>query len=358
MINKIEEIDFKEIKRISPSQYYSMKNCAYKSLLAEAFEKKPLLPVSPNAYFGTVLHRMLELITKGSITNEDEFNVEFDRQVKIVEEELQNKGFGFLVPLKMKLKNFGLKKIQLKKHLRSEPEQPVNKINLKFHSEKWFESKDNLIGGKIDLIVENDRNYIEIIDFKTGAVTQDYLDDEGELISDVKAEYKEQLKLYAYLYFENTNKFPTSLSLIDLAKKKISIEFSEEECKTTFDEAKSLLVKTNSCINENTFSANPTETNCRFCLYRPACVFYQKQLDTVPLFNDVSGEIRDVKKFNNGNVSVFLQNGQLNFTIKNLSSEEYDELNNRRSRKISVYNLRKEATDFIYSVADTTMIYE
>lgn len=357
MINKIGDIDFKEIKRISPSQFYSMKNCAYKSLLAEAFEKKPLLPISPNAYFGTVLHRMLELITKGSIKNEDEFNIEFDKQVKIVEDDLQNKGFGFLVPLKIKLKNFGLRKIQLKKHLRSEPEQPTNKTNLKFYSEKWFESKDNLIGGKIDLIVENG-NYVEIIDFKTGAVTQDYLDDEGETISDVKAEYKEQLKLYAYLYFENTNSFPTSLSLVDLAKKKFSVEFSEEECKTTFDEAKSLLGTTNSCVNENIFSANPTEVNCKFCLYRPACVFYQKQLDTVLSFNDVSGEIKDVKKFQNGNVSVFLQNGQLNLTIKNFSSEEYDELNNRISRKISIYNLRKEATDFIYSVADTTMIYE
>lgn len=357
MINKIGDIDFKEIKRISPSQFYSMKNCAYKSLLAEAFEKKPLLPISPNAYFGTVLHRMLELITKGSIKNEDEFNVEFDKQVKIVEDDLQNKGFGFLVPLKMKLKNFGLRKIQLKKHLRNEPERPMNKTNLKFYSEKWFESKDYLIGGKIDLIVENG-NYVEIIDFKTGTVTEDYLDDEGETTSDVKTEYKEQLKLYAYLYFENTNNFPTSLSLVDLAKKKFSVEFSEEECKTTFDEAKSLLGKINSCVNENRFYANPTETNCKFCLYRPACVFYQVVLDKNFSFNDVSGEIKDVKRFQNGNVSVFLQNGQLDLTIKNFSSEEYDELNNRRNRKISIYNLRKEATDFIYSVADTTMIYE
>lgn len=357
MINKIGDINFKEIKRISPSQFYSMKNCAYKSLLAEAFEKKPLLPISPNAYFGTVLHRMLELITKGSIKNEDEFNVEFDNQVKIVEDDLQNKGFGFSVPLKMKLKNFGLRKIQLKKHLRNETERPTNKSDLKYYSEKWFGSNDNLIGGKVDLLVENG-NYVEIIDFKTGAITQDYLDDEGEIISDVKTEYKEQLKLYAYLYFENTNKFPTSLSLVDLTKKKFSIEFSEEECKTIFDEAKNLLDKTNNCINENTFSANPTEANCQFCLYRPACVFYQKQLAAVLSFNDVSGEIKDVKKFQNGNVSVFLQNGQLNLTIKNFSSDKYDELSNRRSKKISIYNLRKEATNFIYSVADTTMIYE
>ena len=51
-----------------------MKNCPYKSLLAEAFNKKPLLPISPNAYFGTVVHKMIELISKGLIRNEIEFN--------------------------------------------------------------------------------------------------------------------------------------------------------------------------------------------------------------------------------------------------------------------------------------------
>ena len=40
-------------------------------------------------------------------------------------------------------------------------------------------------------------------------------------------EYKEQLKLYAHLYFENTNKFPTVLSLVDLAKRKFPVEFSK-----------------------------------------------------------------------------------------------------------------------------------
>lgn len=355
-MNKIGEINFKEIKRISPSQFYSMKNCAYKSLLAEAFDKKPLLPLSPNAYFGTVLHKMLELIAKGIVKREDDFNAEFDRQVKALEDDLQSKGFGFLVPLKIKLRNFGLKKIQLKKHLRNEPEQPIISSDIKFHSEKWFESKDKLIGGKVDLIIENGRD-VEIIDFKTGAITQDCLDDEGEIFSDVKNEYKEQLKLYAYLYFENTNKLPTSLSLVDLAKQKFSVEFSEEECKVVFDEAKNLLKTTNDCVNTKSFSAIPTEENCKYCLYRPACSFFQKQLETDFSFNDVFGEIKDVKKFQNGNVSLFLQNRGKNLTIKNFASEKFDELNNNRNKKICVYSVRKEATEFVYSTTKTTMIY-
>lgn len=357
MINKIGDINFKEIKRISPSQFYSMKNCAYKSLLAEAFDKKPLLPLSPNAYFGTVLHKMLELIAKGIVKNEDDFNAEFDKQVKALEDDLQNKGFGFFVPLKIKLRNFGLKKIQLKKHLRSNDEQPIISSDIKFHSEKWFESKDKLIGGKVDLIIENGSD-IEIIDFKTGAITQDCLDDEGEIFSDVKNEYKEQLKLYAYLYFENTNKFPTNLGLVDLAKQKFSVEFSEEECKAVFDEAKNLLKTTNDCVHTKSFSAMPTEENCKYCLYRPACSFFQKQLETDFSFNDVLGEIKEVKKFQNGNVSMFLQNGNKILTIKNFSSEIFDELNTNKNKQIKIYNIRKEAAEFIYSTADTTMIYE
>lgn len=356
-MNKIGAINFKKIKRISPSQFYSMKNCAYKSLLAEAFDKKPLLPISPNAYFGTALHKILELIAKNIIKNEDDFNVEFDNQVKILEDDLQKNGFGFFVPLKIKLKNFGLKKVQLKKHLQSKIEKPISLSSTKFYSEKWFESQDKLIGGKVDLVIENGNN-VEIVDFKTGTIMQDCLDDEGDIFSDVKDEYKVQIKLYAYLYFENTNKFPTSLSLIDLAKQKFSVEFSEEECKAVFDEAKKLLKTTNDCVNTKSFSANPKEENCKYCLYRPACSFYQVQLKTDFSFNDVLGEIKDVRKFQNGNVSVFLQNGEKQLTIKNFSSEKYDELNNSLNKKISIYNLRKEANDFVYSASDTTIIYE
>ncbi|WAC41068.1 PD-(D/E)XK nuclease family protein [Pedobacter sp. SL55] len=357
MMNKIGEINFKEIKRISPSQFYSMKNCAYKSLLAEAFDKKPLLPLSPNAYFGTVLHKMLELIVKGILKGEDDFNAEFDRQVKALEEDLKQKGFGFFVPLKVKLKNFGLKKIQLKKHLRSESEKTTSLGNIKFHSEKWFESQDKLICGKVDLVIENE-NEIEILDFKTGAIIQDCLDDEGEIYSDVKNEYKEQLKIYAQLYFENTSKFPTALSLVDLAKQKFPVEFSEQECKSLFDEAKSLLKATNDCIHTKLFSANPKQENCKYCLYRPACSFFHKELETDFSFNDVFGEVTNVKKFQNGNVSVFLQNGNKNLIIKNFSSEKFDKLGNHKNKQIRIYNVRKEATEFVYSAADTTIIYE
>lgn len=356
-MNIVGKIEFRKINRISPSQFYSMKNCAYKSLLAEAFEKKPLLPVSPNAYFGTVLHKMLELISKGSVSNDEDFNRLFEEQVKLVEENIQQQGFQFFVPLQKNVKDFGMKKILLKKHLRAVSEQPPKSSSVKYYSEKWFESKDKLIAGKIDLVIETGEE-AEIIDFKTGAITQDFLDDNGEIFSEVKEEYKEQLKLYAYLYFENTDRFPTALSLIDLAKQKFTVSFSQSECKSIFEEAKKLLHSTNESIGKGTFAANPTEANCKFCLYRPACSFFLKHLETDYSFNDVSGSVNNVVKYQNGNVSVCLQSGERQFTVTSFLSEKYDELNNNRSKQISIYNLRKEATEFVYSATKTTIIYE
>ena len=356
-MNQVGKINFKKIQRISPSQFFSMKNCAYKSLLAEAMNKKALLPVSANAYYGTVLHKMLELISKGAIRNEEDFNTTFQEQIKLMEEKLVADGYDFFVPLQKKVKDFTMKKILLKYHLRNLSERPPGASNTKFHSEKWYESKDKLIGGKIDLVIEAEQQ-IEILDFKTGAITQDVLDDDGEVSSEVKAEYKEQLKLYAYLYFENTGKFPTQLSLVDLAKQKFTVDFSGPECNAIFEEAKLLLSSTNNCIEKETFTANPTEANCKYCLYRPACSFYLKHIEIDNSFNDVSGSVQNVVKFQNGNVSVYLESGGKTFTVSNFPSEKYDELNSSRDKKINVFNLKRESREFFYSAIKTTMIYE
>lgn len=356
-MNQVGKINFKKIQRISPSQFYSMKNCAYKSLLAEAMNKKALLPVSANAYYGTVLHKMLELISKGAIRNEVDFNATFQEQIKLMEEKLVADGYDFFVPLQKKVKDFIMKKILLKDHLRNISERPARASNTKFHSEKWYESKDKLIGGKIDLVIESEQE-TEILDFKTGAITQDVLDDDGEVSSEVKAEYKEQLKLYAYLYFENIGRFPTQLSLVDLAKQKFTVNFSVNECKTIFEEAKLLLNSTNNCIEKETFTANPTEVNCKYCLYRPACSFYLKHIETDNSFNDVSGLVQNVVKFQNGNVSLYLESGDKIFTVSNLPSDKFDELNNSRNKKIKVFNLKREPREFFYSAIKTTIVYE
>jgi hypothetical protein len=143
-----------------------------------------------------------------------------------------------------------------------------------------------------------------------------------------------------------------------LAKQKFSVSFSRSECNSIFDEAKKLLQSTNDSISKGTFAANTTEANCKYCLYRPACSFFLKQIETDYSFNDVSGSVKNVVRYQNGNVSVFLENGDRQIIVTSFPSEKYDELNNSKSKQISIYNLRREAIEFVYSATKTTIIYE
>ncbi|MDP2413379.1 PD-(D/E)XK nuclease family protein [Daejeonella sp.] len=357
MMNRIGKINYRQINRISPSQFYSMKNCAYKSILAEAFEKKPLLPISPTAYLGIVMHKMLELISKGTVSSEEEFDFQFNEQVKFQEETLKQLGYPFFVPLQKNVKDFGMKKILLKKHLKNRVIRTGSARSIKIDSEKWFESADKSIGGKIDLIIEEGFE-TEIIDFKTGGITHDVLDDEGDVFSNIKNEYKEQLKLYAYLYFEKTGKYPVRLSLVDLAKQKFTVDFTSHECKTIFDEARELLKATNNSINNSIFSANPSVENCKYCLYRPACSYFLEYLKINDSFNDISGRISKVVKYLNGNVTVFIDLPERSISVMGFIAENLQYFNENINNTIAIFNVKKEASENVYSVTRTTTIYD
>ena len=356
-MKKVGKIPFKAIKRISPSQFCSMKNCAYKALLAEAFDKHSLLPVSANAYFGTVLHKMLELISKRLVKTDDEFNLEFSRQLKTVEDDVQVKGYGSLTPFQKNVKDYGIKIILLKKHLSQVRNESRPDSKLIVQSEKWVESSDKVMAGKIDLVVEKDGE-VELVDFKTGSIVENALDDSGEIFSEVKEEYRDQLKLYAYLYFENTGTFPTLLSVVDLAKQKYSIDFSEAECKALFQEATQLLTATNETVKTGLYSANPNEKNCKYCLYRPACLFFLKTLESIHPYNDVSGLVKSVVKYQNGNVNITIGIDDKTLTVRSFPPEAFDGLLLHKGKRINIFNLRKEATDLVYSVTKTTALYE
>lgn len=356
-MSKVGAINYRKIKRISPSQFCSMKGCVYKSLLAEAFGKKPLLPISPNAYLGTVLHKLLEQISKNEIRSEEELNLKFDEEIRLMESTLKQEGYECFVPLQKNVWDFGVKKILLKKHLNPVIKESKQDNGAKFISEKWFESKDSLIGGRIDLVIEDGKG-IEIVDFKTGAITQDVLDDNGETFAEIKKEYKEQLKLYAYLFYDCTNKFPTKLSLVDLARKKFNIDFSQEECRVIFEEAKGLLRYTNESIEISEFMANPNEQNCKYCLYRPACPFYLQYIKVNGFFNDVCGLVKNVVRYQNGNATVFIEQGGKTLSVIGFGRDKFEYFYSNLNKQINIFNLKKESNGLVYSVTKTTMIYD
>ncbi|RZS71513.1 PD-(D/E)XK nuclease family protein [Pseudobacter ginsenosidimutans] len=357
-MNKITSIRYNQIKRISPSQFSAMKNCAYKLVLAEAFDKRYLLPLSPNAYLGTLFHKLLEQITRHQIKTEDELNQRFSAELQTMEEKLILEGNGFYTPLQNNVKDFGIKKIQLKKYLLTLPTGTFV-ANKKYISEKWFQTTDGVLGGKIDLIIE-DNDETEIIDFKTGSITMESLDDDGEIVYHVKEEYQEQIKLYAFLYSESTKRTSLKLNLVNLAKQKYSVDFTPEECSVLYQEARGLLDKINLTISELRFEtiANPSAQNCRFCLFRPACSYYIEYLKIDKSFNDVTGVVTNTVTYMNGNISIDLDCNGEKITITGFGEEKSNYLNLCKGKTLNIFNLNKSMSGNIYTATKTTIIYE
>src|SRR5690348_15267653 len=140
------------MERISPSQFGSIKSCSYKSILANALNKKPILPLSPNSYFGTVLHKVLERIIKENIIDESMFNSVFSEEINSVEDNMKQEGYEFFVPLQKSVQDFGMRKILLKNHIKSRTNGVRISRNCQLRSEQWISTKDNLVGGYVDLL--------------------------------------------------------------------------------------------------------------------------------------------------------------------------------------------------------------
>ena len=83
------QINYKPIARIAPSHFYATVQCPHKLILAEAFDRRPLVPLSPNAYMGVVFHKLIERITKGQI-QEETFNDEWEKEIKAKDDVIQH----------------------------------------------------------------------------------------------------------------------------------------------------------------------------------------------------------------------------------------------------------------------------
>ncbi|WP_426277704.1 PD-(D/E)XK nuclease family protein [Chryseobacterium sp. S-02] len=350
-------LNYQYISRISPSNFTALKGCHYKFILNKAIGGKPVLPVSIHSYKGTFVHRILEHISLGKIRSEEELSNYINNELKIINEQILNDGNSIYIPLHSKLKNFGLLKIKLKRFLIEKLKSKNPVTGIQFSSEKWYETNDKLVGGKIDLVCEYS-NRIEIIDFKTGAITDELLDDEGEKFKEVKIDYQAQLKLYAALFHEQTGKKVDRLFLVDLQKNKYEISFSFDECNQLIREAKKILMRINEEIATRIFLANPTIENCKFCLNRPVCSYYKKSLSNGLKTSDIIGRIIKSQKFLNGNVSLFLQTQIGNVTIKNFEISFFESFNKAIGKEIIIYNVQADKMENSFLANQLTRIYE
>jgi CRISPR/Cas system-associated exonuclease Cas4 (RecB family) len=352
-----------QLNSISPSQYYSALSCPYKIVLANSFGYKSLLPLNANAYFGSIIHKMIELISKGVICDDQTFTENWTNLLTLKETELKEKGITNILPLKYFVTDFALKKNQIrnifyKKQEKLNHSQKFTKN--KFFTEKRLENSDKSIIGFVDLIIENDLG-TTILDFKSGKVYENEIEESGVAEQLIKKEYEVQLKLYAHLYYLMTNKYPNALFIITLSNDYIEVKFKNIDCENIYLEALNFLTTINSFIAKNEINAiaNPSVLNCKYCSYRPACKFYliwlSNNFETV---NDIYGTVDKVNQFNNNTIGLQLYLNDKRFLINGFTNESKINFEKLIGKNILIFNLKKTKLSLNATANNFTIVYE
>ena len=345
----------KPLKRISPSRYTAINRCPYRVVLANSYSS-PLLPYPPASHLGNVIHECIQLIVTGEIRTGREFDAMWNCLLAKQEKALEDMGFGFFTPLSENVPGYTIKKLQVKSLLKSREKTEVQQdknMDTTTLTEKWIESQDSLIGGFADIII-NWNNYTKLSDFKSGKI----LFEEGE----IKEEYEDQLKLYAYLHNEVYGKYPDELSIIGLEKKEYPVAFTPQECEVLASKSRDALSEINSFIERDELKAlaKPDLDNCRSCLYRPACNFYWELpiSETDSIFRDVRGKVANVRQFRNGNLNATLNTDDKELTVSHISSDYLPFLTGAVGKEVAFYNVKLGVKPESYQALKTTKIYE
>lgn len=337
-IVNLDTIVLDRLERINPSSFFSFKRCAKKSLLSKKTNTAKLL-LSPNAYYGSVIHKLLDEIASSKITNEI-FEDRFKALILLAEKKMLQEGYKS-PNLQILCKNFALKKLFVKDKIKNKNTIRVSaNSNYSFKREVWIQNEENTMGGNIDLIKEYN-DHVSLIDYKTGQILDKSLKEGSGIKEGIKQGYITQMKLYAYLYYLKENKFPDKLILINLENQEFEIRTNIDDSKDLYIEAIAYLKKVNSNIVDRVQLASPNEENCQNCLYRPSCLEY---INTFGIHErDIIGHVINIEKLINGQVVVQVQGAFLSKIFGIDESYEFDP-----NMKYGFFNLKKRSNNKSY----------
>lgn len=320
------------IKYISPSSFFYWEKCPLKAIYSKEYRDQQIFPKHPDADLGTIIHSFIENKKIWNIYSSTSFEDKWEIEInKLDEAYKQNDMQKIYFPVKWNAKYFAVKKLILKQSLLRQiiPHKTKHKSNIKF--EQWIEDGMD-IGGKVDCMIVNDNNQIiEIVDFKTGNIFEFV-----EKKKFIKMAYIQQLVLYAYI-IKNEQMFYPKCYIQDIKGNKYEVEIIEEFVNEIYKRAVELKIKANKCIEDGDIDqlANPSTENCSHCNYRPICIKYKE--DFINNFEnkqvDIYGEVIEVKGSEKLELKIKIENKIL--ILKNISTFESIKIGDN----IFVYNL-------------------
>ena len=304
----------KPLKRVSPSRFVALRACALRESLAAA-RVPELLPSSPSARLGTVIHRLLEDAGAGRLGT-DPSAAETRWEALLRDQEAAMSGSWLerhFAPLRESIGAFDERRLQAlaraKELSRSAipspgPANAEADRGRQYGSEIFVRDGTDAVGGSIDRVAPSADGPV-LRDYKTGVIL-----DPNRV--GVKTEYAEQLQLYAALYADQFGTWPTRLELVALSGVSREIALDRDASKALLHSAIELRERVNermaaagTDVDRLQFAlASPSPANCRFCRYRPICQPYHRDAEPQrvddPWPADCWGTLTDCKELLNG----------------------------------------------------------
>lgn len=247
------------------------------------------------------------------------------------------------------ISDFSLLKLKLKTELVSLIEER-DRRNISTSRELTIYSPDGILVGRPDLIFIGKGNSA-IIDFKTGTIHQ--LNQNGS--HKIKSEYREQLKLYAYLFYSKYDYFPDRLLICDSDGKYHNIDYTPEECIDLFNAVKSFS-NTHQEMNGQMMVC-VDDRKCRNCTNRDRCKFYMIDYKNLKNPVDVFGVLEEITIFKNGNFNLEFKDGNETLIVQRCKASTQVKIQPFLNKFCGLFNLKLiSSSPFIFETTKRTTL--
>ena len=317
-----------------------MRGCLLREVWTAA-GNDPLLPPSPLAELGSLIHKLLGAAGRGELEggSDDRIKQTWIDIVSLAEERMTLSVMQrHQVPLSRTIPDYEVRRMRAFHRakeiagiaVRGAFERP--KVGReRTGCEVWVEAHDGQIGGYIDRATKAEDGVV-LSDYKSGTVMTS-----GKAPSSlvVSRHHREQLMLYAALYRFTYGDWPVRLEVVPLHGTAISVQYDVEEADGLLADAMAFLQNANQSIMDVETGrrqiaelASPDSKNCRFCLFRPACPAYwsaRPQGSQTRWPADVEGMVKEKTRLRNGKACLrIMQYGQPEqpcITVRNLTDD-------------------------------------
>jgi len=338
-----------KIQYISPSSFYYWEKCPLQAVMSKVYSTYAIFPRHPDADLGSLIHKFYEKQSEWDIDSVNKFNAKWNEAIVEINKQYKEDNLQYnYYPIQWHSKYYALKKHFLcKKLIPIEKKDKVEtNAQVQYLYEQWI--NNDIIGGKIDLLVKENGIIKQIIDFKTGNIYE-----KGDNKLQIKEIYKQQLALYCAVILKKQD-FTPDIFIETINGKRVKIEIENEYIEALTNKVRLLKNKINSAIETDTTNllSNCNLENCGHCSFRPYCEIYKSTLfnNKNGLNIDIKGRVTETKT---NEITIETTNNY--FVIKKIKHCDKYKLN----KEYEIYNLYfpESEENYLYETINTVIRY-